>query len=64
MSHKTYLSKVETTEHGLSIIFPEELLNELNLLEGEHLQWEFVDDDSKVIVTKVKFIDNTKNNKE
>lgn len=53
-----WLTKVVSEGESLGILIPEALLNELNLHEGEYLEWTVNED--YATMKKVKYIDTTK----
>lgn len=57
--NKTWLTRVEVTdENELAVMFPEELLDELNLQDGDILSWDIDQENNRVILHKVTFVHN------
>jgi antitoxin component of MazEF toxin-antitoxin module len=50
---KTWLTKVEVSGDEIAVIFPEELIDELNLQDGDLLSWDIDHSNNRVIIHKV-----------
>lgn len=59
---KTYITKVSSFpvdgQVYLGIEVPEGFIIDMNLIEGEHLQWDINTDEHTATLTKTKFVDN------
>jgi len=54
-----WVTKVVAEDGALGILIPEALMKELNLLEGELLEWTVNED--YATMRKIKIVDNNKN---
>ena len=56
--NKTWVTNVIQEGDDLVVVFPEELLNEINLQDGDLLSWEIDEENNRIILHKIKFVES------